>query len=821
MTRLFAALCLIVTLALPVLAPGAASAQGADQVAIPASDYATWESVAGRAESTVDAADVTTDTLEIVRNRIADFRDRFDAARRANSERIATLRGQIDALGAPPEDGGEPETPEIADRRTQLNKQLADLLAPVQVAQEAYTRAEGIIREIDTIIRARQQERLLALGPSPLNPAHWDDALQELGAALAEFGSEAQVLRNEDRLNAAKEVLPLVLFLTALGLLLLVRGRAWAARMGTYLRSFGGRGTGVWSFVVSLLRIALPLGGVFALTFAITTTGLLGERTGRFVELLPVWAGLLLGYRWLAERLYSRNNDEAVLPLLGARRAEARFYFTLLALLGVLRGFVEMLFNLHDAPAEVEAVIAFPIVVAIGVVLFRFGQLLRGYVRDALLSEAEEEDAESEAPHMGSGFARVLRTSGIALQVVAVAAPALTAFGYSTAGNALIFPTLLSIGALGLVLALQRFFTDILGWITGQGDDARESLWAILITFLLLLGFAPLLALIWGARPADLLDLWRTFLGGFQLGETRISPTNFMAFVVIFSIGYVLTRVLQNTLKTSVLPKTRIDPGGQTALVSGLGYIGIFLAALIAVTTAGIDLSGLAILAGALSVGIGFGLQNIVNNFVSGIILLIERPISEGDWIDVGGQMGYVRDISVRSTRIETFDRSDVIVPNSDLISGTVTNYTRGNTVGRVIVPVGVAYGTDTRKVESILKEIAEAHPMVLRTPAPTIVFQNFGASSLDFEIRAILRDVNWMLSVKSEMNHQIAQRFAEEGIEIPFPQQDIWLRNPQTLRRPPEITAEESDLGDEAAEPDIDPGAGGDADAGNGGEPT
>jgi small-conductance mechanosensitive channel len=404
-------------------------------------------------------------------------------------------------------------------------------------------------------------------------------------------------------------------------------------------------------------------------------------------------------------------------------------------------------------------------------VLYRFAGHLRA---------APTEDG-ARATNVTSVLARI---TGRLLRFASFVAPVLALIGFTNLSIVFVFPMIATIGLIYAIFIVQELLIEIYKTIAGGAQTAADGLLPVLINFSVVMASMPVFALIWGARVANLTEIWTQFKDGISIGGTQISPLDFMTFVMVFTIGYGATRLIQSALKGTVLPKTKLDLGAQNAIVSGFGYVGVFLAAMAAISSTGLDLSSLAIVAGALSVGIGFGLQNIVSNFVSGIILLIERPVSQGDWIEVGGKMGYVRDISVRSTRIETFDRTDVIIPNADLVSGVVTNWTRGNTVGRLIVPVGVAYGTDTRKVEQILAEIASNQSMIVLNPPPSVVFQGFGADSLDFEIRAILHDVNYMNVVKSEINHQIAERFVQEGIEIPFAQRDIYIKNIDELKK-------------------------------------
>jgi small-conductance mechanosensitive channel len=270
-------------------------------------------------------------------------------------------------------------------------------------------------------------------------------------------------------------------------------------------------------------------------------------------------------------------------------------------------------------------------------------------------------------------------------------------------------------------------------------------------------------------------------INGVNLGDMNVNPSRILFAIIAFSLLYTLSSWIKTQMQRQWLSKTRIERGAKDALVTITGYIGVSLALLIALNIAGVTFTNFAIIAGALSVGIGFGLQNIVNNFVSGLILLFERPIKNGDWIVVGNTEGHVKKISIRSTQIQTFDRADIIVPNSELVSTQVINWMLHDKIGRIRVPVGVAYGSNTEKVRQILFDIAMAHEKVIKTSTDyniSVFFLGFGDSSLDFELRCFIEDMDSALTVRSDLNFAIDKAFRENRIEIPFPQRDVHVRS-------------------------------------------
>lgn len=721
-------------------------------------DYVAWARSAQRSAVIIENATGSTFALERMRNDLVVWRDRFLNAEGVNAARIATVDAQIAALGPAPGDGAT-EDERITARRGSLLAERARLAAPVALAREAYAQADGLIGEIDRLIRSRQAEAMTTRGPSPLAPGNWATVMSDVTALAANLWTEATVtLRSEIRRERFRAALPEVLFYLIAGGTLLLRSRRWVGTLVSRVTARGGRGEGVWVFLLSLGQLVLPFVGLSMVVEGIVVSGMAGFRLSQVIDEVANAGAFVILARWLAERTYGPGARVALPDDFDAdRRERARLHVNLIGWLIAAGAMALAVLDAGETAAVTGAAVILPIQVMLCWSLYRLGRLL--------LAPAGAADGDgADAVNFRRGLLSLL---GRLVIVVAAVGPVLSAAGFSVAAEALTYPAVMTLGLIALVILLQTFVFDLYAFVTGGEDGSRDALLPVIIGVFLVLAALPALALFWGVRVEDLTELWTRFREGYAIGDTRISPTDFLTFVVIFAGGFMITRLLQGVLRTAILPKTRMDAGGRTAVISGTGYVGVFLSALFAITSVGLDLSNLAIVAGALSVGIGFGLQNIVSNFISGIILLIERPISEGDWIEVGGKMGYVRDISVRSTRIETFDRTQVIVPNADLISGQVTNWTRGSAVGRIIVPVSVMFGSDIDRVLSILREIAEGHPMVLLNPPPSVVLNTFGPDVLNFEIRAIVRDVNFGLTIRSEMNVEIARRFFDEGIEF------------------------------------------------------
>ena len=287
----------------------------------------------------------------------------------------------------------------------------------------------------------------------------------------------------------------------------------------------------------------------------------------------------------------------------------------------------------------------------------------------------------------------------------------------------------------------------------------------------------PAVLMIWGVYD-DLQGALKGLLAlGFNLGSQRISVGLVITSAGILYGSFLASWVIQKLLMDEVLTKRRVERGVRVSIAKLVHYFLIFAGFMLALLALGLDFTKLTIMLSALGVGIGFGLQTVVNNFVSGLILLFERPVRVGDTIELGGRWAEIKKIGLRATIVQTVDQADVIIPNADLIANQVTNWTLSNRRVRLTIPVGVAYGSDVPLVIEILMECANDNSMVAETFKPQVLFLSFGESSLDFELRVWVLDADHRLKAKSELHQAIDRRFREAKIEIAFPQRDLHLR--------------------------------------------
>lgn len=734
-------------------------------------DAAQVEAVLGATEILLDAADPADPaTLEAQRARVATLRDDLRVLSASDTLEARALQAQLEALGPPPAEGSS-EAAATADRRRQLVEAIAVANAPTLAAREALTRAEVILQELDARISDKGTRELMRKYPLPLAPSSLSLAWRDL-AGLAEkaLDEASRNLDQPDEEAALFSALPIAVVLLVVGLFVLFVAQPWLSRR---MLAAANAARSTWQRLLllagaNLVLLALPALGVFALILILPVLYPASlQSTGLLSTLIWVAAILILA-NWLAVTLFAATPVSS--PGMSRRAA------TLTRLLGLaiaLELIAERLSRQAWMSETTTAVLSLPVVGLSAWLLWHMAKVMLAL---------REEKAATQAHATDAGLTRFV---AYAVQVLALLAAGLAVLGYVNLARAVLVPVLMTLALLGLAVFLHRAILRLIAALTSQGTDDQAlsgSLIPIGVVIMLALALSPILAVIWGSRPEDVAEVWRSLTEGVVVGDMRLSLDGLLLLVLVLLAGVLITRWLQRVLRLTILPRTRLDAGAQAALNKGVGYLGIVISALVAVSAAGLNLSNLAVVIGALSVGIGLGLQNIVSNFVSGIILLVERPIKEGDLIEVSGKTGIVRKIAVRSTRIETADRHDVIVPNLDLVSGTVTNLTLTTTTGRLILPIGLAYGSDVHRARDIILDLAQAHPLVLRDPAPSVLFANLGDSALEFHLTCFVVEEAQSAVIRSDLLFAIHAGLQKAGIEIPYPQRDIRLRDIDAL---------------------------------------
>ncbi|MFP3544449.1 mechanosensitive ion channel family protein [Rhizobium sp. SIMBA_035] len=401
-------------------------------------------------------------------------------------------------------------------------------------------------------------------------------------------------------------------------------------------------------------------------------------------------------------------------------------------------------------------------------------------------------DPDAPGRHWPRGMAIILRVLGVGLIVTALTGYVGLARFVATQliiTGAIVVTTYIGLLSGKAISKTETFGDTFIGRFLSQrfklgavAIDQAGLVAGLAIYAVALMTGIPLVLLLWGFHIQDLQQIAYRLFTEVRLGGISISLVGIFTGILLFAGGYLVTRWVQRWLDGNVMARSHVDIGVRNSVKTGIGYLGVGVAAIVGVSAAGIDLSSLALVASALSVGIGFGLQNIVSNFVSGLILLVERPFKVGDHVVSGTAEGIVTRISVRATEIETFRKQSIIVPNSELINAAVGNWTHRNKVGRSEIPVSVSYEADPQKVMDILLELVNAVPQVLRNPEPHVEFLRFGTYSLDFELRFMLADMGDGLKVRNGLRIAILKRFREEGIEIPLPQSDITYHRENAL---------------------------------------
>jgi small-conductance mechanosensitive channel len=704
--------------------------------------------------------------------------------------RLSEINTRLEQLGAPPADGQPPESDIVSKERKALLAEKAEINVLIGKAEDLSIRVSDLLDKVATL-RSDLFRQLLT--------ARYD--------LVDAFGTETVADAQREMAGFYRSVTSWFRFVVQFKFRAVI-GATFLALLAAAVLMFGGRrlvgrfiepdaivedptylsrlSVAFWSTLLPTLAL-----GVFltATVFFFNYFSVLRGDIGVFLESLSRVIVVVFAVNRLARAALSPS-----LPnwrLIPVESTPARWLIGMATVMAVVLGVSVFLSDVNEqmgAPLSITIARSFFATIVVGVLFILIG-LVRPF----------RDESGAWRPWPGwlrlclfaiGGFTILTALLGyiglavfISVQVVVTGTMLLLAYiGFLSAR---------AIGAEGGFAGTVFGRRLAAGSMTEATIDQLGLVVSIAINLLIAAIFVPLALLMWGFQPGDLRAWVYKFATGIQIGSISISFTGILTGIVVFVAGYFLTRWFQGWLDGSVMARGRVDAGVRNSIKTVVGYAGLALAALVAISAAGLDLSNLALIAGGLSLGIGFGLQNVVSNFVSGLILLAERPFKVGDWIVAGDVSGTVKKISVRATEIETFQRQTMILPNSVLINAAVGNWTLRNKLGRVDIKVNVAYDSDAKKAHEVMLGVARSHPMVLKNPEPFVLFVNFGPAALEFEIRVFLADILNGALVQNDIRFQVLSAFAREGVVIP-----------STARAPTEPMREEPPEAEPEAQP-------------------
>jgi small-conductance mechanosensitive channel len=725
----------------------------------------------------------TEDELVTLRQRLAPLRDRIREQTVALEPRLKTITDRLAQLGAAPT-GGAPEDATVAAERSRLAAGQSETDGALKQARLLGARADELSDSINARRRQLFADRLFAHSANLFDPGFWVGAaaavpveMRTIGAILRSWSVVARATYDPSSVLAALATLLAI----AVGTWFAVH---WTRRLtaGPAPRRFD---KALRALVILVAHAVAAPGLTVVFVMVLRDYRLMPQPAADLGFGLAVALAVAGLGRGVAVALFAPG--QSVRRLFPWADQAAESYAAHLSWGAGVLGAALFINALHrSSGAPLAPVVATWALFALAILIILLHLLWRS--AQAYFRAAEASPANASLPWLR-----------VVLWPVAVTVAVALVGGY-VGFAAFVSVRLLAILAIGGALAIALVFvdsltTDVLASDTPRGRriaallgvspnaldlitalvSAVARLILIIIAVLLLVGYSGLFA-------DDIFNVFQISRWDVSVGDINIAPANMLGALAILLIGLLAVRSAQRWLETQFLPRTGLDSGLQNSIAALTGYSALVAVLALALGALGIDLQKIALIAGALSVGIGFGLQSVVSNFVCGLILLAERPIRVGDWVVVKNEEGWVRRISVRATEIETFDRASVIIPNQDFITGVVKNWTHGNTMGRVVVKVRVTFDSDAEKVRELLLSCGADHAQVLRAPPPTAFLMGFADIGLDFELRCLIANVEQAMAVGTELRIDVLRRFGLAGVRIPFPPHDSRAPGPHPI---------------------------------------